>query len=83
MTARTTSVTLDAGFVAGLTAILEGTTVSLTKEAADLLNKTYNVTALTEFFKGGRGQGHRQNQGTAQHPPRRPPPRGWPVARRG
>ena len=35
------------------TAILEGTTVSLTKEAADLLNKTYNVTALTPFFKVG------------------------------
>jgi len=38
---------------AGDTAILEGTTVSLTKEAAALLNKTYNVTALTEFFKVG------------------------------
>jgi len=38
---------------AGDTAILEGTTVSLTKEAADLLNKTYNVTAITEFFKVG------------------------------
>ena len=35
------------------TAVLEGTTVSLTKEAADLLNKTYNVTALTPFFKVG------------------------------
>jgi hypothetical protein len=35
------------------TAILEGTTVSLTKEAADLLNKTYGVTALTPFFKVG------------------------------
>ncbi len=34
-------------------AILEGTTVSLTKAAADLLNKTYNVTALAEFFKVG------------------------------
>jgi len=38
---------------AGDTAILEGTTVSLTKEAADLLNKTYNVTALTQFFPVG------------------------------
>ena len=38
---------------AGDTAILEGTTVSLTKEAADLLNKTYNVTALSQFFKVG------------------------------
>ncbi len=38
---------------AGDTAILEGTTVSLTKEAADLLNSTYNVTALTPFFKVG------------------------------
>jgi len=38
---------------AGDTAILEGTTVSLTKEAAELLNKTYNVTALTPFFKVG------------------------------
>jgi len=35
------------------TAILEGTTVSLTKAAADLLNKTYKVTALTEYFKVG------------------------------
>ena len=35
------------------TAVLEGTTVSLTKEAADLLNKTYGVTALTPFFKVG------------------------------
>jgi hypothetical protein len=35
------------------TAILEGTTVSLTKEAADLLNKTYGTTALTPFFKVG------------------------------
>ena len=35
------------------TAILEGTTVSLTKEAADLLNKTYGVNALTPFFKVG------------------------------
>ena len=38
---------------AGDTAILEGTTVSLTKEAADLLNKTYNVTALKQFFPVG------------------------------
>ena len=35
------------------TAILEGTTVSLTKEAADLLNKTYGTTALTQYFKVG------------------------------
>ncbi|MEO5679466.1 MAG: hypothetical protein ABIS47_07350 [Acidimicrobiales bacterium] len=35
------------------TAILEGTTVSLTKEAADLLNKTYSVTALSQYFKVG------------------------------
>ncbi|MCU1691231.1 MAG: hypothetical protein JWM64_322 [Frankiales bacterium] len=33
--------------------VLEGTTVSLTKAAADLLNKTYGTTALTEFFKVG------------------------------
>lgn len=33
--------------------VLEGTTVSLTKTAADLLNKTYGTTALTEFFKVG------------------------------
>ncbi len=38
---------------AGDTAILEGTTVSLTKEAADLLNKTFNVTALKQFFPVG------------------------------
>ncbi|MCW2607679.1 MAG: hypothetical protein JWO60_2372 [Frankiales bacterium] len=37
----------------GPDAVLEGTTVSLTKEAADLLNKTYKVTALTEYFKVG------------------------------
>jgi len=35
------------------TAILEGTTVSLTKEAADLLNTTYKVTALSQYFKVG------------------------------
>ena len=35
------------------TAVLEGTTVSLTKAAADLLNKTFKTTALTEFFKVG------------------------------
>ena len=34
-------------------AVLYGTTVSLTKEAAGLLNKTYGTTALTEFFKVG------------------------------
>ncbi len=37
----------------GSNAILEGTTVSLTKEAADLLNQTYKTTALAEFFKVG------------------------------
>lgn len=35
------------------TAVLNGTTVSLTKDAADLLNKTYKTTALAEFFKVG------------------------------
>ncbi len=35
------------------TGVLFGTTVSLTKDAADLLNKTYNTTALAEFFKVG------------------------------
>ncbi len=37
----------------GSDAVLEGTTVSLTKTAADLLNTTYKTTALTEFFKVG------------------------------
>ena len=37
----------------GGNAVLEGTTVSLTKAAADLLNQTYKTTALTEFFKVG------------------------------
>ena len=37
----------------GSNAILEGTTVSLTKEAADLLNMTYKTEALAEFFKVG------------------------------
>jgi hypothetical protein len=35
------------------TGVLYGTTVSLTKAAADLLDKTYNTEALTEFFKVG------------------------------
>ncbi len=35
------------------TGVLFGTTVSLTKEAADLLNKTYGTDALAEFFKVG------------------------------
>ncbi|MBW3639573.1 MAG: hypothetical protein KY451_06980 [Actinobacteria bacterium] len=35
------------------TAVLEGTTVSLTKAAADLLNKTFGSTALKEFFTVG------------------------------
>jgi hypothetical protein len=33
--------------------VLYGTTVSLTKQAADLLDKTYKTSALTEFFKVG------------------------------
>ena len=40
--------TTEAGF-----GILEGTKVSLTKAAADLLNTTYKVTALKEFFPVG------------------------------
>ena len=35
------------------TGVLYGTTVSLTKAAADLLNQTYGTDALTEFFKVG------------------------------
>jgi hypothetical protein len=35
------------------TAVLEGTTVSLTAEAAELLNMTFGVDALTEFFLVG------------------------------
>ncbi len=35
------------------TAVLEGTTVSLTKTAADALNMVFGVTALTEFFPVG------------------------------
>ncbi|MFP5220436.1 MAG: hypothetical protein ACLGIG_12020, partial [Actinomycetes bacterium] len=35
------------------TAVLEGTTVSLTQEAADLLNATFGTDALTEFFPVG------------------------------
>ncbi|MGQ0630408.1 MAG: hypothetical protein ACT4P1_05155 [Sporichthyaceae bacterium] len=38
---------------AGDTGVLFGTTVSLTKAAADLLNKTYSTDALAEFFKVG------------------------------
>ena len=34
-------------------AILAGTTVSLTKEAADALNGVFGTTVLTEFFKVG------------------------------
>ena len=37
----------------GTNAILEGTTVSLTKGAADALNKVFGTTALTEFFPVG------------------------------
>ena len=35
------------------TAVLQGTTVSLTKDAADALNMVFGVTALTEFFPVG------------------------------
>lgn len=35
------------------TGVLYGTTVSLTKAAADLLNQTYKTDALTEYFKVG------------------------------
>ncbi len=35
----------------GSAAILEGTTVSLTKEAAELLKKTFKTDALTPFFE--------------------------------
>ncbi len=35
------------------TAILEGTTVSLTKTAADALNMVFETDALAEFFKVG------------------------------
>lgn len=35
------------------TAVLAGTTVSLTKAAADLLNTTFGTTALTQFFPVG------------------------------
>jgi hypothetical protein len=35
------------------TAVLEGTTVSLTQDAADLLNTTFGTDALTEFFLVG------------------------------
>lgn len=35
------------------TAVLEGTTVSLTADAASLLNMTFGVDALTEFFPVG------------------------------
>jgi hypothetical protein len=35
------------------TAVLEGTTVSLTKTAADALNMVFETDALAEFFKVG------------------------------
>jgi hypothetical protein len=35
------------------TAVLQGTTVSLTKEAAALLDSTFGTTALTEYFPVG------------------------------
>ncbi len=38
---------------AGGTAVLEGTTVSLTKTAADALNMVFETKALAEFFKVG------------------------------
>ena len=38
---------------ASSTAVLQGTTVSLTKEAADALNMVFGVQALTEFFPVG------------------------------
>lgn len=37
----------------GTNAVLEGTTVSLTKTAADALNMVFGTTALTEFFPVG------------------------------
>ncbi len=40
------------GSAAG-TAVLEGTTVSLTKTAADALNMVFETDALAEFFKVG------------------------------
>lgn len=43
--------TTDAG-----TAVLEGTTVSLTAEAAQVLNDTYNTEALSEFHPVGRAE---------------------------
>lgn len=43
--------TTDAG-----TAVLEGTTVSLTAEAAKLLNDTYNTDALSEYYPVGRAE---------------------------
>lgn len=43
--------TTDAG-----TAVLEGATVSLTAEAAQLLNDTFNTEALSEFHPVGRAE---------------------------
>ena len=37
----------------GSDAVLEGTTVSLTKEAADALNMVFGTTALKQYFKVG------------------------------
>jgi hypothetical protein len=45
--------TLQEPRIEGDDAILEGTTVSLTSAAADLLNKTFETDALTEFFTVG------------------------------
>jgi hypothetical protein len=45
--------TLQEPRVEGDDAILEGTTVSLTAAAADLLNQTFETDALTEFFTVG------------------------------
>ncbi len=45
--------TLNPLEVSGSTGILEGTTVSLTKTAADALNMVFKTDALAEFFKVG------------------------------
>ena len=43
------------------TAVLEGTTVKLKAEAADLLNQTFGVTALEEGLEDRRRQDHGQH----------------------
>ena len=55
------------------TAVLEGTTVKLKQEAADLLNQTFGVKALKAGLVDRRRQDHGQH-GLAR-PPGRPPPR--------